>query len=81
MNESKVRTTIGMCVIALTKHIMVKDNLDYETAFKKLLSTQLYSLLKDSDTRLFFETNAYLIKAYDIEDKQGIDAMYEYINV
>ena len=39
MSESKVNVTTGMCVVALTKHIMKKENVDYETAYKKLLAT------------------------------------------
>ena len=60
MNESKIETTTGMCVIALTKHIMKKKQLDYEAAYKVLLTTELYKLLQDSETRLFLETNEYL---------------------
>lgn len=80
MNESKIETTTGMCVIALTKHIMKKKQLDYEAAYKVLLTTELYKLLQDSETRLFLETNEYLIEAYDNEINYGKDALYEYIN-
>lgn len=80
MQKGKVGTTIGMCVVALTRHIMSKNNLNYEMAYKKLLSTELYKLLNDKDTRLFLETNEYLCEAYDKEDESGKDAMYEYIN-
>ena len=55
MNESKIETITGMCVIALTKHIMKKKQLDYEAADKVLLTTELYKLLQDSETRLFLE--------------------------
>ena len=80
MSESKVNVTTGMCVVALTKHIMKKENVDYETAYKKLLATELYKLLNDSDTRLFLERNEYLYVAYDKEMELGEDAMYKFIN-
>lgn len=52
MSESKIETTTGMCVVALTKYIMKKETLDYEKAHKRLLNTELYKLLQDSETRL-----------------------------
>ena len=45
MNESRIETAIGMCVVSLTKHIMQKEELDYESSYKKLLTTELYKLL------------------------------------
>lgn len=80
MNNSKTETTIGMCVVALTRHIMEKQNLSYEDAYKYLLTTELYQLLQDEETRLFLETNKFLCRAYDAEVDQGKEALYEYIN-
>lgn len=80
MSESKIETTIGMSVVALTKHIMQKENLDYVVAYKKLLTTELYKLLLDVETQLFLETDEYLCEAYDKEAELGKDALYEYIN-
>lgn len=80
MQEGKVNVTTGMCVVALTRYIMDKEGLDYEAAYKRLLKTELYKLLNDSDTRLFLERNEYLCKAYDKETENGKDAMYTYIN-
>lgn len=80
MDESRIETTTGLCVVALTRHIMKKQNIDYETAYKVLLTTTLYNLLQDSDTRLFLETNEYLIEACDRELESGKETMYEYIN-
>ena len=77
MDEGRIETTTGMCVVALTKHLMKKQNIDYETAYKKLLTTELYKLLLDSETRLFLETNEYLC-AEELE--KGADALYEFIN-
>ena len=80
MNESRIETTTGMCVVALTKHLMQKQNIDYEAAYKKLLCMEIYKLLLDSETRLFFETNEYLCEACDNELQGGKDALYEFIN-
>lgn len=80
MNESKIVTTTGMCVVALTKHLMKRQNINYEAAYKMLLGMELYKLLSDEETRLFFETNEYLCEACDNELDGGKDALYEYIN-
>lgn len=80
MSQSKIETTIGMCVIALTRHIMQKEDVDNESAYKCLLQTELYDLLKDPDSRLYLETNDYLIKAYDTELTGGKNALYNFIN-
>lgn len=80
MNEGKIETTTGMCVVALTKHLMKKENIDYEAAYKKLLGMELYKLLLDPETRLLFETNEYLCGACDEELESGKEKLYEYIN-
>lgn len=80
MSESKIETTKGMCVVFLTRHLMQRMNAEYEVAYKKLLSMELYRLLQDTDTRLFLETNDYLAKACDTEEDKGIEAFYSYIN-
>lgn len=80
MSEGKIETTTGMCVVALTRHIMEIQNVDYEVAYKKLLATELFKLLQDSETRLFLEPNTFLCEAYDKEVNFGKDALYSYIN-
>lgn len=80
MTKSKIENTIGLCVVSLTRHAMKKEGLSLEKAYKKLLTTELYQLLQDSETRLFLEPNEYLCKAYDKEIDSGNDALYEYIN-
>ena len=79
MNESRIETTTGMCVVALTKHLMKTQNTDYERAYKRLLSMELYKLLLDVETRLFLETNEYLCEACD-KEQEGVDVLYEFIN-
>lgn len=80
VTESRIETTKGMCVVALTKHIMNKFALSEDAAFTRLLRMKLYELLMDSDTRLFFEPNAYLCKACDCELDDSEERMYEFIN-
>lgn len=80
LNESRIETTTGMCVVALTKYLMKKQNADCEKAYRKLLSMELYNLLLDMETRLFLETNEYLCEACDRELDRGVDALYEFIN-
>jgi len=80
MSESKIETTTGLCVVALTRHIMEIQNMDYENAYKKLLASELYKLLQDSETRLFLEPNTFLCAAYDKETNGGKDALYTFIN-
>ncbi|MCM1189739.1 MAG: hypothetical protein NC541_10655 [bacterium] len=66
--------------MALTKHLMKRQNIDYEAAYKMLLRMEIYKLLSDAETRLYFETNEYLCGACDNELEGGKDALYEYIN-
>ena len=80
MRENRIETTTGMCVVALTKYLMKKQNTDYEKAYKKLLSMELYKLLIDSETRLFLETNEYLCEECDRELENGVEVLYEFIN-
>lgn len=81
MSENRIETTKGLCVIALTKYLMEKDSIPQDKAYAKLMEMELYQLLMDEDTRLFLETNEYLCKCCDIECEQGIDKLYEYINI
>lgn len=55
MNESRVEITTGMCVVALTKHLMKKQKIGLEDAYRKLLGMELYKLLTDPETRLFLK--------------------------
>ncbi|MBO6159252.1 MAG: hypothetical protein J6P72_08370 [Firmicutes bacterium] len=80
MQRDKIETVQGLCVIALTKHIMEKYSISEDKAYAKLLGSDLYSLLMDPETNLFLETNQYLCKACDIELDEGVDALYRYIN-
>ncbi|MDE7019534.1 MAG: hypothetical protein K2P23_01335 [Lachnospiraceae bacterium] len=80
MKESKIETTIGLCVVSVTRFLMDKLCCNQETAYRKLLTMELYQLLLDKETALFLETNDYLCQACNIEYESGIEALYEFIN-
>lgn len=80
MPGGKIETIQGLCVVALTKHLMKKFAFAEDKAYAKLIDTELYSLLMDPETGLFLETNQYLCKACDMELDHGSEALYDYIN-
>lgn len=80
MSESRIETTKGLCVVAMTKHLMDCYQKSQEDAYKMLITMEIYHLLLDEDTRLFLETNEYLCYCCDIECREGKDALYEFIN-
>ena len=80
MSSGKIETVQGMCVVTLTKYLMNKYGLSQDKAYAMLLQTELYSLLMDSETGLYLETNSYLCEACDKETDIGIEALYNYIN-
>ena len=80
MSEGKIETTQGLCVIAMTKHLMRKFDITEDVAYARLINTELYSLLMDPETGLFLETSRYLCEACDIELDHGKVALYDYIN-
>ncbi|MCI6714187.1 MAG: hypothetical protein SOV65_05640 [Phocaeicola vulgatus] len=80
MSESKIETTIGLSVVALTRFLMSKYQLNQEAAYRKLMGTELFKLLNDEETRLYLETNEYLCQACEAEMDRGIEALYTFIN-
>lgn len=70
----------GLSVINATKHIMSKYSLTHEDAFKKLLNSETYRILMESNSGLFLETNSYLNNALDIEFEKDKEALYDYIS-
>lgn len=79
MSEEKIETTKGLCVIALTKHIMKKNNLSQDEAFAKLSGTEFYKIFSNTESRLYLEPDFFLFKACDLELSGKIDEMYKYI--
>ena len=61
MNESKIETAKGLCVIALTRYLMERFEKPQDEAYQQLISMEIYQLLMDEGTGLFLETNEYLV--------------------
>ncbi|MCI9282225.1 MAG: hypothetical protein HFG56_02930 [Lachnospiraceae bacterium] len=80
MKESKIETTIGLCVVALSKFLMKKYSVLEEEAYQRLMEMELYELLLDTDTRLYLESNEFLIQCCEIECDKGKEALYRFIN-
>lgn len=80
MSGSKIETTMGFCVVALTKYLMEAYGKSQDEAYKQLMRMELYGLLMDEDTRLFLEPNDYLCECCRIECENGAEDLYKYIN-
>ena len=79
MTESKLQTAIASCAVGLTRHLMAKEELSQDIAYRKLYASETFKLLSNPDTRLCLESNDYLCRCLDIEMSQGIDALYAFI--
>lgn len=79
MSESQIETLKANSVIALTKFIMHKFDLPQDEAFSRLCKTDFFTLLNDTGTNLFMETNDYLCKACELELDVNSQNMYEFI--
>ena len=81
MKKSKIETTIGLCVVALSKFLMKKYSVSEEEAYRRFMKMELYELLLDADTRLYLEPNEFLIRCCEMECDKGKEALYRFINV
>lgn len=79
MSEDRIRNTIGECVVGLTRHVMSRESVSHDDAYRMVLSSEVFKLVRDPDTRLFLEPNAELTHLYDLERDHGVDALYEAI--
>ena len=59
---------------------MSKYSLNNEDAYKKLLNSETYRILMESNSGLFLETDSYLNNALDIEFEKDNEALYDYIS-
>jgi len=80
MDELKVEHLKGLCVINVTKHLMKKENITHEDAYKKFLSSETYKLLMNTDSGMYLEFDKYIIEALDIELAKGKDSLIEFVN-
>lgn len=79
MDELKIEHMKGLCIIEATKYLMQKDNISHEEAFKKILSTDFYNLLMNTDTSIYLENDNYIKEALTLELSEGKSAMYDFI--
>ena len=79
LSESKIQTAKGLCVIAMTKHIMEKYNLSEDDSFAKLASLDFYKVFLNSDSGLYLEPNYILFTACDMEISGDKTGMYSFI--
>lgn len=80
MDEPKIEHLKGLCVINATKHIMQKYSMSHEDAYKKLLESETYRILMESDSGLFLESDRYMNDALDTELDDGREALYDCIS-
>ena len=80
MSTSQIETTKGLCSVALTKFLMNKLGLKQDEAYARLMQTELFPLLMDTETNLYLETNDYLCECCEEELNNGKNALYEFIN-
>lgn len=59
---------------------MSKYSLNHEDAYKKLLNSETYRILMESNSGLFLETDSYLNNVLDIEFEKDKEALYDYIS-
>jgi hypothetical protein len=81
MNESKIETAKGMCVVDVTKFLMKRNNCTNDVAYAHFMSMELFQLLMDTDSGMYLEPNDYLFECCEIEESRGIDALYEFIKI
>ncbi len=79
MDELKIEHLKGLSVINVTKHLMKKYELSHEDAYKKFLTSDTYKILMDSESKLYLESDEYLVKAIDIEFAEGKEKLYLYL--
>ena len=76
MTQERIKNAIASCVVGLTRHVMARDSIPHDAAYRKVFASELFKLLSDSDSRLCFEPNSELARYLDIENTQGIYALY-----
>jgi hypothetical protein len=81
MNESKIETAKGMCVVDVTKFLMQRNNCTGDVAYAHFMGMELYQILMDTDSGMYLEQNDYLFECCEIEESRGIDALYEFIKI
>jgi hypothetical protein len=81
MNESRIETAKGMCVVDVTKFLMQRNGCTHDAAFAHLMEMELYQLLMDTDSGMYLEPNDYLFECCEVEESYGTDGLYNFIRV
>jgi len=76
MSEAKINAAIASSVIGLTRHVMEREHVSEDVAYRAVYQSELYKLLGNAATRLFLVPNADLVRLYDVERRGGSDAFY-----
>jgi len=76
MSEAKINAAIASSVIGLTRHVMEREHVSEDVAYRAVYQSELYKLLGNAATRLFLVPNADLVRLYDVERRDGSDAFY-----
>ena len=74
------RMGIASKIICLVKAEMQESGTKEYVAYAKVANTKLYKLLKDPGTRLFLEPFEYVREAYNIETKDSVEKMLDFIS-
>ena len=80
MTPGKADLVIGICATDLTKYLMERDGLSMAGAYAKLFATETSRLLKNPDSRLYLEDDAFLRRCLESELTAGKEAMYEFLD-
>lgn len=78
LSKEKFDTVITWNSNTMSKYIMQRDNLNEETARKKLMDMEIYKLMLDQESGIWEECNEYLCECCEVELSQGIDALYNF---
>lgn len=81
MDDKKVEHLKGLSVINLTKYLMEKYSLSHEDAYRKLMSSETYKILMNTNSDMYLETDKYLIDAIDIEFTKDMNALYDFLSI
>lgn len=81
MDDKKVEHLKGLSVINLTKYLMEKYSLSHEDAYRKLMSSETYKILMNTNSDMYLETDKYLIDAIDIEFTKDMNTLYDFLSI
>lgn len=81
MDVKQVEHLKGLSVINITKYLMKKYSLNHEDAYKKLLASETYKILLNTESNMYLESDEYLTDAINIEFTKDKEELYNYLCV